>query len=72
MYRDTATCQEMDLHFVPYGAIARVVVSSHEPHSRPLGFDVEHLPRLADAAEGDAGPRTARDPEAHGTEEHDV
>lgn len=43
-YRDTTTCDAMDLHFVPYGLIGRVVVSTHEPHQRPLGFDVEHVP----------------------------
>ena len=38
-FRDAATCDDMDLVFLPYGLVARVTVSLHHPQTRKLGFD---------------------------------
>ena len=39
-FRDTETCEEMDVAFLPYGLISMVTVSLHHPEKRRLGFDV--------------------------------
>ncbi len=40
VYRDPATCDDMDLHFLPYAMISRIVLSLHAPARRALGFRV--------------------------------
>lgn len=39
-YRDTTTCEEMDLVFVPYEAVTRVTISMWHQGRRPIGFRV--------------------------------
>jgi hypothetical protein len=42
-YRDTTTCEEMDLVFLPYGLATTVRVSLHHKARRPAGFDVSKV-----------------------------
>ena len=49
-FRDTATCEDMDLAYVPYKLVTRVTVSLHHPQTRRLGFDVAKSRAGADAA----------------------
>lgn len=42
-YRDTTTCEEMDLVFLPYGLVTTVTVSLHHKAKRPAGFDVSRV-----------------------------
>ena len=37
-FRDTQTCQEMDLAFLPYELVTMVTVSMQHPDSRKTGF----------------------------------
>ncbi len=37
-FRDTQTCQDMDVAFLPYELVNMVTVSLHHPSSRKLGF----------------------------------
>ncbi len=44
-YRYPANCDDMNLAFLPYQVVARVVLSMHDPRSRRLGFNLEHETR---------------------------
>ena len=56
-YRDTQTCDEMDLVLVPYGLITPITISSWNPHQRRIGFDLERSrPAIGGAGDGDAAP----------------
>lgn len=41
-FRDTASCDEMDVVFVPYEMIALVTISRRSPSQRRLGFRLEN------------------------------
>lgn len=56
VYRDTETCEEMDLIFVPYGLITRITISTWHPHERRIGFDLERSrPAMGGVHDGEAG-----------------
>ena len=38
VYRDKATCKEMDTMFIPYAMVMRVTVSTRHRNQRPAGF----------------------------------
>ena len=39
-FRDSETCADMDVAFVPYGLVLLVTVSLHNPASRKIGFNI--------------------------------
>ena len=39
VYRDATTCEDMDLVFLPYEAVTRVIIALHDENTRKLGFD---------------------------------
>ena len=39
VYRDATTCEDMDIAFLPYEAVTRVILSLHDPSARRIGFD---------------------------------
>ena len=40
-FRETESCKDMDLAFLPYELVTMVTVSLHHPQSRPIGFSVK-------------------------------
>jgi len=54
-FRNTETCEDMDVTFVPYELVIRVTVSLHLPSHRAIGFSHSTPPRTP----GNAGPESA-------------
>ena len=50
-FRDTETCDDMDLAFLPYELVTMVTVSLHHPTSRRIGFRLGEQPSLPEAGE---------------------
>lgn len=40
-FRDSGTCADMDLAFLPYELVTMVTVSIHHPQERRLGFSID-------------------------------
>ena len=57
-FRDAATCEDMDLAFLPYRLVTRVTVSLHHPETRKLGFDLARS-KAAHHVAGPVGPAGA-------------
>ncbi|MDO8533080.1 MAG: hypothetical protein Q7T26_13110 [Dehalococcoidia bacterium] len=57
-FRDTKTCEEMDVAYVPYELVTLVTLSLHRPEDRPVGF------RLEGQNDGIGGTTTSK-PSAH-------
>jgi len=53
-FRDPETCEDMDIAFLPYELVVRIIVSLHSPESRRLGFRVGE-PTPAARGEGEVG-----------------
>ncbi|MBI2872554.1 MAG: hypothetical protein HYY00_05100 [Chloroflexi bacterium] len=47
-FRDTETCDDMDIAFLPYELVATVTVSLHHAGSRRIGFRLGERPVPAD------------------------
>lgn len=62
-YRDTITCQEMDLVFIPYALVTTATVSLHHKANRPAGFDVSKVG--TDLVIGPTRQLIAKEPGAH-------
>jgi hypothetical protein len=41
-FRNAPSCEEMDLHFVPYSTILRVTLSARSVSERQIGFQIDH------------------------------
>ncbi len=48
-FRDTGSCDEMDVVFVPYEMIALITLSRRSPSQRRLGFRLEKPPSMVNA-----------------------
>ena len=59
-FRDNASCEEMDVVFVPYEMIALITISRQSPSQRRLGFRLEKAPLL-----GIAEPSSVTEKEVH-------
>jgi hypothetical protein len=46
-FRDTQTCPEMDVAFLPYELVSMVTVSLRHPGNRKIGFQQVQDPSLA-------------------------
>ncbi len=57
-FRDTVTCADMDVAFLPYELVVLVSVALQHPHQRRIGFDIG-----GEAASMEAAP-AAPDPPA--------
>lgn len=55
-FRDSETCADMDVAFVPYGLVTLVTVSLHNPASRKMGFN---MPSGEEGTEQPADPKGA-------------
>lgn len=54
-FRNTETCEDMDVTFIPYELVLRVTVSLHHPSNRAIGFSHSTLP----GTPGNVGPESA-------------
>ena len=54
VFRDPATCEDMDVTFLPYEAVIRVTLSLYDPAARRIGFDTAKSARSAGSAAEEA------------------
>lgn len=52
-FRNTPSCEQMDIEFVPYATIHRVTVSARSESERAIGFQIDHS---SSAIKGNAPP----------------